>query len=182
MKTLISTFFLLIGFVSFSQNEQKIDTIGTDIFGAIYTLKNNILFKNTDDKTFDYQNLALGDIATVDIINSREIVIFYLDYNAVVILDDQLNSITQIQFAQAILFVNKGIVNTLWRYNDTQNTRELYDYKSKTVTNSSQIITNFEPVIMESNFNSVKLIGVEKTLMFDQYLNITETEIHQKND
>lgn len=182
MKAPLSIFFLLIGFVSFSQNEQKTDSIGTDIFGAIYTLKNNTLFKNKDNKTVDYQNLAFGDIATVDIINSRRIVIFYLDYNAVVILDNQLNLINKVQFAQAILFVNKGIFNNLWRYNDTQNTLELYDYKSKTVTSSSQAITDFEPVKMESNFNSVKLIGVKKNLVFDQYLNITETVIHQKND
>lgn len=182
MKRLLFLISFFIICNSFSQNQQKTDTIGSDIFGAIYTLKNNTLFKKVDDTTIDYQNLALGDIATVDIINSREVVIFYLDYNAVVILDNQLNLITQIQFAQTILFVNKGIVNNLWRYNDTQNILELYDYKSRTITSASQIITDFEPVKMESNFNSVKLIGIEKTLMFDQYLNITETVIHQKND
>ncbi|MFK5879889.1 MAG: hypothetical protein QM478_10390 [Flavobacteriaceae bacterium] len=176
----IISFFIICN--SFSQNEQKTDTIGTDIFGAIYSLKNNTLFKSADDKTIDYKNYSLGDIATVDIINSREIIIFYLDYNTVVILDNQLNIITKIQFVQTILFVNKGIVNNLWRYNDIQNTLELYDYKSRKVTSSSQVITDFEPVKMESNFNSVKLIGVNKTLLFDQYLNITETVIHQKND
>jgi len=182
MKQLLSIFSFFIICSSFSQSQQETDTIGADIFGAVYTLKNNTLFKKVDDITIDYQNLALGDIATVDIINSREIVIFYLDYNAVVILDNQLNIITQVQFAQTILFVNKGIVNNLWRYNDTQSILELYDYKSRTVTNSSQVITDFEPVKMESNFNSVKLIGANKTLIFDQYLNIIETVIHQKND
>ncbi|MDC9721272.1 MAG: hypothetical protein PSN34_00680 [Urechidicola sp.] len=182
MKRLLFLFSFFIICNSFSQNQQKADTIGADIFGALYTLKNNTLFKKVDDTTIDYQNLALGDVTTVDIINSREIVIFYLDYNAVVILDNQLNLITQIQFAQTILFVNKGIVNNLWRYNDSKNILELYDYKSRTITSTSQIITDFEPVKMESNFNSVKLIGVDKTLMFDQYLNITETVIHQKND
>ena len=182
MKHFLFFFSIFIVCNSYSQNQQKMDTIGTDIFGGLYTLKNNTLFKNQDDKSIDYLNLSLGDIATVDIINSREIVIFYRDYNAVVILDNQLNLITQIQFAQTFLFVNKGIVNNLWRYNDTQNILELYDYKSRKVTSSSQVITNFEPVKMESNFNSVKLIGVNKTLIFDQYLNITETEIHQKND
>ena len=167
---------------SFSQNNQKTDTIGTDIFGVLYTLKNNTLIKSKDNKTINYQNLALGDISTVDILNSREIVVFYLDSNTVIILDNQLNLITQIQFIETILFVNKGIVNTIWRYNDTRNKLELYDYKSKIVINTSQIITNFKPVKMESNFNSVKLIGKNKTLLFDQYLNITNTVNHQKND
>ena len=182
MKQLLFLFSLLIVCNSFSQNEQKTRTIGTDIFGAIYTLKNNTLFKKTDGKTFNYKNYSFGDIATVDILNALEIVIYYRDYNAVVILDKSLNLITKIQFAQTILFVNKGIVNNLWRYNDTKNVLELYDYKSKTVTNTSQIITDFEPVKMESNFNSVKLIGANKTLVFDQYLTITDVEIHQKND
>jgi len=182
MKQFLFLFSLFILCNSFSQNEQKTDTIGTDIFGAIYTLKNNTLIKSIANKTIDYQNLALGDITTVDILNSREIVVFYLDSNAVVILDNQLNLITQIQFIETILFVNKGIVNTIWRYNDTKNRLELYDYKSKAVINSSQIITEFIPLKMESNFNSVKLIGKNKALFFDQYLNIMNTSNHQKND
>ncbi len=178
MKLLIIYLFLFSFFISFSQNEQQIDTIGKDVFEALYTLKNNILFKTLNDKTVSYQNLALGDIATVDIINSQEIVIFYLDYNSVVILDNQLNQIVQIQFAETILFVRKGIVNHLWRFNDSNHTLELYDYKSKTVSRTSQIILDFVPSKMESNFNSVKLIGANKTLLFNQYLYLTDTVIH----
>ena len=79
MKQLLFLFSFFIICTSFSQNQQKIDTIGTDIFGALYTLKNNTLFKSIDDLTIDYLNLACGDIATVDIINSREIIVFYRD-------------------------------------------------------------------------------------------------------
>jgi hypothetical protein len=34
---------------------------------------------------------------------------------------------------------------------------------------------------MESGFNYVKLKGKNKTLIFDQYLNLTESKIQQKN-
>jgi len=182
MKQPLSILLFFISICLYTQNKQKTDTIGTDIFGALYTLTNNTLTKSDTDKTIDYQNLALGDIATVDILNSREIVVFYFDFNTVIILDNQLNLITQIQFIETILFVNKGIVNTIWRYNDTRNKLELYDYKTRTATNSSQALTDFEPVKMESDFNSVKLMGKNKILLFDQYLNITNTTNHQKND
>lgn len=165
-----------------AQNTKGIDTIGTDIYDAIYTLENNTLSKNMGTKTLSYQNFALGPVATVDLLNSLEIIVFYRDYNAIVILDKQLNPITEIQFYKTITFVTKGIVNNLWRYNDTDNRLELYDYTSKTVTASSNSITEFIPLKMESNFNSVKLIGSDKTLIFNQYLNLTDTIIHEKND
>ena len=182
MIRILSITLLLFSCTTPAQDFQQKDTIGTDIYGAIYTLENNTLYKNIDDKTLSYQNFAFGNVETIDILNSLEIIVFYRDFNALVILDKQLNPITEIQFYKNILFVNKGIVNNLWRYNDTDNKLELYDYNSKTVTASSVSITDFEPLKMESNFNSVKLIGADKTLVFNQYLNLTNTIIHQKND
>lgn len=173
---LFSLFIITIS--SSAQNIQLTDTIGTDIYGAVYTLKNNTLYKDINSKTLSYQNLGFGEIATVDLLNSLEVIVFYRDFNALVILDKQLNPITEIQFYKTIIHVNKGIVNTIWRYNDTNNRLELYDYISKTVTSSSNTITNFIPLEMESNFNSVKLIGENKTLVFNQYLNLTDTIIH----
>lgn len=177
------TFFvpLLFGISIFAQNTE-IDTLGSDIFSATYTLENNILYKTTDQETYNYQNLALGNVTSVDFVNTLEIVVFYADFNAVVILDNRLNQIHELRFIPNILFVNKGIVNTIWRYNETAQVLELYDYKLKKVTSSSPVIANFVPIEMKSNFNSVTLIGENKSLIFDQYLALLETKYHQKNN
>ncbi|WP_460189537.1 hypothetical protein [Urechidicola sp. KH5] len=177
------TFFLplLFGITIFAQSTE-IDTLGIDIFSATYTLENNILYKTTDQETYNYQNLALGNVTSVDFVNTLEIVVFYADFNAVVILDNRLNQIHELRFIPTILFVNKGIVNTIWRYNETAQVLELYDYKLKKVISSSPVIANFVPIEMKSNFNSVTLIGENKSLIFDQYLALLETKYHQKNN
>jgi hypothetical protein len=183
MNTLIKYFLLLTFITGFSQNnEQEIDSIGKDILGASYLLENNTLYKNSNQKNYSYHNFSFGNVSSVDIINSQEIVVFYQDFNSMVILDNQLNEIDKTTFQNNILFARKGIANTIWLYNIDNNKIDLYDYKSKSISLSSQIITEFEPINMESGFNFVKLIGINKTLVFDRYLNLLETKIHQKND
>ena len=183
MKPHIKYLFLFFFSISFAQNyEQKIDTIVKDVLDATYTVFNNTLIKKDSDKTYTYKNISLGEISSVDIINTQEIVLFYNNFNTVVILDNQLNQIVKVHFQNNIEFAKKGIANTIWIFNIDENKVELYDYKSKKVKFSSQIITNIEPINMESGFNFVKLIGKEKTLVFDQYLNLMETINHQKND
>lgn len=181
MQSLIKFLFLITFSLSFAQNnEQKTDSIGDDVLGASYVIFNNVLIKKNSTETLSYENIALGEISSVDIINSQEIVLFYHDFNTAIILDNQLNLIQTVPFQNTVLFVKKGIANTLWIFNTDENKLELYDYKSQKITLYSQVITNFEPQQMESSFNFVKLIGKEKTLVFNQYLNLTETIIHQK--
>jgi len=183
MKSLLNFLFLFYFSISFAQNiERKIDTIGKDVLDASYIVLNNILLKEYNNKTYTYKNIALGEISSVDIVNTQEIVLFYCDFNTVLILDNQLNPIETIPFQKNVLFAKKGIANTIWVFNSDENKIELYDYQSKKTVLFSQVITNFEPINMESGFNFVKLIGKEKTLIFDQYLNLTDTIIHQKND
>ena len=183
MQSLIKFLFIIVFSSSFAQsNEQKIDSVGVDVLGASYTMFNNVLIKKSKEKTVSYKNISLGDVASVDFINSQEIVLFYLDFNTVIILDNQLNLIESVTLLNTISFAKKGIANTLWLYNTDENKLELYDYKSNKTNLSSQIITDFEPIEMESGFNFVKLIGKNKTLVFNQYLNLTDTIIHQKND
>lgn len=170
---------LIIFSSSFSQSdEQKIDSIGVDVLDASYVVFNNILIKKNSNNTVSYKNISLGKISSVDIINSQKIVLFYGDFNTVIILDNQLNLIESIIFQNTISFAKKGITNTLWLFNTDENKLELYDYKSKKTTLYSQVITDFEAIEMESGFNFVKLIGKKKTLIFNQYLYLQDTIIH----
>lgn len=182
MKSLIS-FILFISFTSTlaQKNVEKIDTLGVDVLGATYLLKNNTIYKKYSTKTVSYLNVALGDVYSVDMTNAQEIVVFYRNFNTVVILDNQLNELHNITFNDTILFVSRGISNKLWRFNNDTNKIELYDHITKKVTESSLVITDLNPIKMESGFNEVKLSSKNKTLIFNRYLNLRETINHQKN-
>ena len=108
--------------------------------------------------------------------------LFYVDFNTVVVLDNHLNEIQVIPFSETILFANKSVANKLWLFNSDRQKLQLFDYKSNTETLSSQVLTDFEPLKMESDFNSIKLIGKKKTLIFNQHLSLVDTIIHQKNN
>ena len=178
MKQLFFIFLFFTISTSFAQNQQKSDSIGVDIYGAIYTVKNNTLFKTLDEDIKSYQNLNFGEIASVDILNSLEIVIFYKEFNTSLIIDNQLNLKHTIRFINNIQFASKGITNKIWIYNEDESKLQLYDYKSNSVSISSQVLANFIPLKMESSFNTVKLIGDKKTLIFNRYLYLQETIIH----
>ena len=68
--------------------------IGVTKFDEYIYTKNNILYKQTTNNTFQYQNLQLGPITKVDIINPLKIVVFYEEFNSVVLLysDNTRNS------------------------------------------------------------------------------------------
>ena len=178
MIRLFKYIFLFTFSVTFSQNEQTIDTIGVDNYKSTYMLNNNMLIKEINNETKTYQNFNFGNISTVDIINPFESVVFYDEFNTVVILDNVLNLMRTIQFPNNISFSRKGITNKIWIYNEDENKIQLYDYKSKQVSISSQLITKFTPNNMESNFNSVRLSDDKKTLVFNQYLYLVDTIIH----
>jgi hypothetical protein len=184
MKTLLKTLFLFSFLMSFSQeNTQKKDTLKGGFLGASYSIIDQTTFIKKNGKNENtYRNFALGKITTFDILSPFEIVLFYKDFNTVVILDNYLNEIQSISFSETIFLANKSIVNKLWLYNSDKQKLQLFDYKSQTVILSSQTFIDFEPIKMVSDFNAVKLIGKKKTLIFNQYLSLVDTIIHQKNN
>lgn len=184
MKLLFKILFLCSFLISFSQeNIQNNDSIKNDFLGATYAIVDqNTFIKKTVKNENTYRNFALGKITSFDILNPFEIVLFYVDFNTVVVLDNHLNEIQVIPFSETILFANKSIANKLWLYNIDRQKLQLFDYKSQTVTLSSQVLTDFEPIKMVSDFNSIKLVGEKKTLVFNQYLSLVDTAIYQKNN
>jgi hypothetical protein len=184
MKTLLKTLFLFSFSMSFSQeNSQKKDTLKGSFLGASYSIIDQTTFIKKNGKNENtYRNFALGKITTFDVLSPFEIILFYKDFNTVVILDNYLNEIQSISFSETIFLANKSIVNKLWLYNSDKQKLQLFDYKSQTIILSSQTFIDFEPIKMVSDFNAVKLIGKKKTLIFNQYLSLVDTIIHQKNN
>ena len=105
MKKYLFTSLLFYGMIMFGQIQtlnpkfvnsilfEADDFIGFDNIGNYYYIKNNVLFKKTESTILQYQNVSLGKIKKVDIINPLKIVLFYEDFNSVVFLDNLMNEI-----------------------------------------------------------------------------------------
>ena len=147
MKKLVLLLFIASFSVVFSQNQKltplKIDSIrfdgdaflGYDSFGFYYTIKNNVFSKINTLDTLEYKNISLGKITKVDLQNPLKIVLFYENFNTVIVLDNQLNETQKINFSEntiPILATAIGIAsqNQLWVYNTMNQQLGLYDYLS----------------------------------------------------
>jgi hypothetical protein len=110
----------------------KADTfIGYDKFDYAYFVKNNVIYKVRNGESFEYKNLALGQITKVDLLNPLKVIVFYERFNTVVTLDSQMNETLKIDFSQikSPLVVSKiGIAsqNQLWVFD--QNSQQIYLY------------------------------------------------------
>lgn len=114
----------------------KIDTdefIGYDSFGYSYQIKNNVFSKIKGSEIFEYKNVSLGNMTKVDIQNPLKIVLFYEDFNSVVLLDNQLNKMTEINFSQntipiVVSAIGMSTQNQLWIFNTLNQQIGLFDY------------------------------------------------------
>ena len=149
MKKLI-LFFFALQLVSVFGQEQKIQAIkvstlkieadhfvGYDALGFCYYIKDNIFYKWKDDQTLEYKNPSLGKISKADLQNSLKIVLFYENFNTVVLLDNQLNETQKINFSEnpvPIMVSATGIAsqNRLWIYNSLTQQIGLFDYLKNT--------------------------------------------------
>ncbi len=166
MRYLILLFCFLSGFKVAAQelktsfiNKETLNAAifyGVDTFGNLYYSTNNILYKKTATKTYQYTNLALGNISSVSIYNPLELVVFYKDFNSIVILDNTLNEIQKISFLDKnISLVAKASKNKLWLFNTDTQLLELYNYKTRTVKATSQPQSLLAPKELQGNTNNV---------------------------
>ncbi len=100
-----------------------------------YSIRNNILIKNNPSTTYQYNNLGLGKISRVDFQNPLQILIFYKNFNSVVLLDNQLNEINKIDFnLKAIPVTIEAVAlssqNQIWIYDSISSKIGLYNVNS----------------------------------------------------
>jgi hypothetical protein len=161
MKRYLYLFFLLIALISksFAQdiNPVVLDSIsinadlffGFDGYQNYYFSKNNVVIKKNKEATLQFQDLSLGEVTKVDILNPLKIIVFYEKFNTVVILDNQLNETERINFSErdfSIVVSAVGVAdqNKLWIYNSLNQKLGLYDLNTK---NFQEIGTSLEDEI-----------------------------------
>lgn len=152
--------------------------VGIDEFQNLYYLNNNILYKKTKDNIFSYSNISLGKITMVNIQNPFKLILFFADFNAVIILDNNLNELTEtIDFTRETLFNNVKFVsgssqNNIWLYAD-DNKLHLYDYQNLSEQTQTQPITFYEeqfiPKTMISTYKNVWVLSDSGVFQFNEY-------------
>ena len=125
---------LKINPVSISQTVLNADTfLGYDSFRFMYQINNNVFSKIKGKEIFEYKNVSLGSITRTDLQNPLKMVLYYEDFNSVVLLDNQLNKITEINFTLnatpiVVSAIGMSTQNQLWIYNTLNQQIGLFDY------------------------------------------------------
>jgi N12 class adenine-specific DNA methylase len=136
--------------------------VGFDKFGAAYFTTGNTLSKFHDGKSLQYQNVALGKITRADLVNPLKIVLFYSNFNTVVMVDNQLNEISQVKFSEltepiVVSATGNASQNRLWFYDSLTQRIGLYDYLSNNMVFLTQPLTgNLD--YYETDFNTFQWI------------------------
>lgn len=180
MKQLFLLFLLFCQF-SFAQSIAPINKaplvadrfIGVDNYKNIFFIKDRVLKKQGPDGNFLFNDLQLGRITSVDIINPLKVIVFFQDTNTVVMLDNKLNEIERINFNNLPQFLNVSTAtnagnNSLWLFNVDTQQLELYNYGSKLQTVVSQPFPG-KMLSQASNFNYCFTLTEKKLRAFNIY-------------
>lgn len=123
--------------------------------GFAYYSKNNVLFQHDGTNTKSFSDVQLGKIASVDITNPLQIIVFYKDFNTLVFLDNQMNETTRISGNNSknnLLFDKIGLAqkNNFWFYEPTVQKIGLYNF----ATDSYKFISTFldKPLLFTASF------------------------------
>ncbi len=157
-----------------SKTQLNADTfIGVDAYSDSYYTKDQVLYKKTEAGLFNFKEFQLGAIQSVDIINPMNIVVYYSDFNTVVLLDNMLTEIERINFNELSEFINTSTATlaantSLWVFNLDSQQLESYNYRSKNKALVSQPI-NGEVLSQASNYNYCFVLTEEKIRAYNIY-------------
>ncbi len=149
-----------------------IDTFNTQYFSDA----NQSFYKRTKDTTISYANFQLGKITSANPFNPLKIILFYQDFNTVIILDNRLAEIFKIdlntlQDYKNASYVSTAYDNSIWLFNQDTQQLELYDYKTnktrlKTVPVQSQILD------LKSDYNYCYMLTEKYLYIYGYYGNL----------
>ncbi len=145
---------------------------GKDVLGYDYFSKNNVLYKQKKSEKWEYKNLSLGTINSVDFINPLKILVFYKDFNTAILLDNQLSEISEIRLNDLNILAQTCSIasqNRLWVYDNLSNQLILVDYLNKKNTLINQPFKNTF-TYYKSDYNNWICISEENIIsIYDNY-------------
>jgi len=176
--------------------EQKLAAdqfVGADEYKNKYIINGRVFSKISAEKTYQFSDLQLGPISSVDIINPLRITLFYDQTNTALILDNTLNEITRINFNRLENFRNVSYARTaserrLWIFNIDLQQLELFDYQTNKIITSSPPLSA-TAVNMTSNFNRCYVYTDKELKIYNNYGSLLNSvailglsQLHQNND
>ncbi len=190
---LIFMTFLIVE-ITFSQNAIYTENIDktlllTDTFLGFdnqqnqYSIKDNVLSKNSKLINYQYKNVSLGKITRVDFQNPLQIVVFYNDFNTAILLDNQLNETKKIDFNLLSEAVNIDAIalssqNQLWFFDAISSKIGLYNLTNDSfkwisttlehpIKHYNSNYTHFYWLNDKNKFHSISIYGTIET--FDRF-------------
>ncbi len=172
---------LMAVFTTYAQERDSISLfndatnfVGTDNTDNYYYIKNNVLYKKTKKDLKTYANLHLGKIDRVDITNAFKIMVFYKDFNSIVLLDNQLNELTNSIDFTIILNKNISYVGTttnanLWLFSTDDNSLQIWNYKTKKTVINIPLQSDFKYKTASSNYRNIWLLSSKKAIRYNAY-------------
>ncbi|NNM23376.1 MAG: hypothetical protein HKO54_07465 [Flavobacteriaceae bacterium] len=136
--------------------------VGLDSYGHTYFILQGVLHKQGELGDFVFQDLQLGAIGTIDLINPLNVVVFYAEVNTVVFLDNRLNEKERVNFNNLPNFINISSItnagnNRLWLFNMDTQQLQLFNYRNQRETVFSQPYEG-SLIDMVSDFNDCFLL------------------------
>lgn len=188
-------FFLLISKFGIAQSLTSVSSvpldaevfIGKDTFKNTYFIKDRVINKQGPEGDFRFNDLQLGRVTSVDIINPLKVIVFFQDTNTVVMLDNKLSEIERINFNNLPQFLNVSTATnasnkSLWLFNVDTQQLELYNYSAKLQTVVSQPFSG-SLISQASNFNYCFVLTENTLRAFNIYgsiLNEVDSEDYKK--
>ncbi|MGB2129378.1 MAG: hypothetical protein ACPHXR_07860 [Flavicella sp.] len=157
------------------QTFEKDVFLGYDTHKNLFAITNNQLLKITADKEIAYANYSFGKIHAVDISNPLKIIIFYKDFNNIVIVDNQLNEREIIQVDYDIDFSSNGISDNIWLITSNFKRIQNYNFKTKKVISNSPPITLKNIKNVKSNANNIYLQNKDGIYTYDYLGNLLDS-------
>jgi hypothetical protein len=159
--------------------------IGIDAFENYYYTIGTTFYKKTKSKAYSYTNTQLGTISSIDITNPLKIVLFYSDFNTIVLLDNRLNELSNNinlsteSFAKNVTFASISSNNNFWLYSLDDNILSLWNYETRQAVFDTQPLSyyqkDFEANIQISTYEYCWLISNTHVLKFNEYGSYIDT-------
>jgi hypothetical protein len=162
-------FFFFVGYFGYGQTTintifidsltiNEIDFVGFDAYKDYYYTTNTVFHKQTSQQNLVYKNVALGKISKIDVLNPLQLVLLYKDFNAVVLLDNQLNETSRIlgnMIETPISFEFTGLAsgNQFWFFDVFSQKIGLYQFKNNNLKFISTPLAAV-PKVHQNNYNN----------------------------